>query len=202
MNVDTKKLLSAATLLNLLFLIALINYRSLSLGFNYETLSVIGTLTAISWACWILFKNWLWKLSIFQGWLVYIPNLNGGWRGEMKSNWINPETKKGIAPIPTTAIIKQNLTNITIDFETNEMESQSIVAAITSDPHRRSAEISYIYQSVPGADVRNRSPLHYGAAKLKVKRKNGKQLVLTGEYWTGRNTTGKILLSRTDSTVS
>lgn len=193
--VDYKKLISGAAVVGIGILLVLIKYQDLALGLNYDTLSAAGTVAAATWLLWGVFKKWLWKLPFLQGWLVKIPNLNGTWTGEMQSTWINPETNTGIPPISTTATITQTLTTITVDFQTGEMESQSVVADVSCDSHRRIAEIKYIYQSEPDATVRGRSEMHYGSAKLGVKKANGKTL-LKGDYWTDRKTTGTINLKR------
>jgi hypothetical protein len=193
--VDYKKLISGTVLIGICVLLVLIKYRHLTLGFNYNTLSAAGIVTAITWFMWGIFRKWLWKLPFLQGWLVKIPNLNGVWAGEMQSTWIDPATNAGIPPIPTTATITQTLTTITVDFKTGEMESQSVVADISCDSHRRITEVKYIYQSEPEASVRDRSAIHYGSAKLAVKTVRG-TVWLKGNYWTDRKTTGTISLKK------
>ncbi len=193
--VDFKKLLTIGAVIEIAALLILIEYRDLSLGLNYDTLTAAGTLAAVAWAFWVIFKNWLWKLPFLQRWLVKIPNLNGVWEGEIQSTWIDPKTEKSIDPIEISANISQNLTTISIDFESREMESQSLTAGISCDEHRRVAELKYIYQSEPAATVRHRSEIHYGAAKLTVKNSK-KKTVLKGGYWTDRNTTGTITLTK------
>lgn len=193
--VDYKKLFTAGTLITVAILLGLIQYRDLTLGFNYGTLAASTMAATTCWILWVFFKKWLWRLPLLQGWLVKIPNLNGSWSGEMRSTWLDPKTNKGIPAIVTTAKITQTLTEITIDFQTGEMESQSVVATVSCDPHRRITEIKYIYQSEPEATVRHRSEMHYGAAKLGVRRE-GSKLTLRGDYWTSRKTTGTIELTK------
>lgn len=193
--VDFKKLLTAAAIADIALLLVLVKYRGLELGLNYDTFTAAGTMAAQTWVLWGVFKNWLWKLPFLQGWLVKIPNLNGEWEGKLESTWVNPETGQTVAPIETIATIRQNLTTIRIDFQTGEMESQSVVADISCDEFRRVAEIKYIYQSEPDATVRYRSEMHYGTAKLTVKKSKG-STTLNGRYWTDRKTTGSIKLKR------
>lgn len=193
--VDYKKLLTGAAVLNLAVLVLLIRYQHLKVGVNVDTLRAATTLGGVTWFAWEVFKKWLWKLPFLQGWLVKIPNLNGEWSGKLRSTWIDPNTHQATAPISTQATIKQTLTDITIDLVTNEMESRSVLADVSCDVQRGIAEVKYIYLSEPEATVKERSAIHYGAAKLVVKRpKTGLQL--KGEYWTGRKTTGTILLKR------
>jgi SMODS-associating 2TM, beta-strand rich effector domain len=39
-----------------------------------------------------LFDVWLWRLKLLQGWFVKRPVLNGTWRAEIRSNWVDPAT--------------------------------------------------------------------------------------------------------------
>lgn len=193
--VDYRKLLTAAIFVDVVLLLVMASLKDIELGINFSTLSMVGSLAGLNWAIWGLFKKWLWKWKILQGWLVKIPDLSGVWAGTMVSTWKNPETGEGVPPIKTQAVITQHLTKLNIDFTTNEMGSKSVVADLNYDSLRRVAEINYIYQSVPDASVRGRSAIHYGAAQLEVK-KTQKKIMLKGNYWTDRSTTGNISLSR------
>lgn len=197
--VDFKKLLTAAAVIVVASLLSLSYFQDFSLGLNYATLTAATTSAAVVWVCWLLFKNWLWKMPVLRYWLVKIPDLNGSWQGEMQSTWKDPSTKENVPPIQITAKITQTLTEISVDFQTGEMDSQSVVATMHCDPHRRTTDIKYIYLSEPDATVRKRSELHYGAAKMDVKQaKDGSQM-LRGNYWTSRETTGTIELTKVDT---
>ena len=39
-----------------------------------------------------VFVKWGWKLTLFRGWLVPFPDLNGSWLGYIYSDWKNPDT--------------------------------------------------------------------------------------------------------------
>src|SRR5579863_2692717 len=39
-----------------------------------------------------LFDLWLWKWPIFHPWLVKRPVIDGTWRAELRSDWIDPAT--------------------------------------------------------------------------------------------------------------
>lgn len=193
--VDYKKLIWASGLFGVVVIFALTKISQLSIGLNIDTFGAIGTIAGFNWFAWEAFKKWLWKAPLFRGWLVLIPDLNGSWEGKFRSTWIDQKTGKTIAPINAVARIKQDLTTITIDFTTDEMESCSIIAEISCDPHRRVAEINYTYQSDPDATVRHRSEMHYGSARL-VYGRTALGETLKGDYWTDRKTTGSISLKR------
>ncbi len=194
-KIDYKKIIWLSGLVAIVTITVYVKYTKITLGLNFDTFGVIGVVAGINWFLWSIFKKWLWKYLIFNNWLVMIPDLNGSWSGTLQSTWIDNTTNKPIPQIETTAIIRQDLSTITIDFSTNEMESRSIIAEISLHPHRRVTEINYIYQSDPDAVVKHRSEIHYGAAKL-IYNKNSKGETLKGDYWTDRKTTGTITLKR------
>ncbi len=194
-RVDYKKLVWLSAVVAIITVLVFVNVQHFVIGLNINTFGMIGTIAGINWFLWELFKKWLWKLPIFRHWLVMIPNLNGNWEGALQSTWVDEKTGKIVDPIDTKAVIKQDLTTITIDFTTNEMDSRSIIAEISCDPHRRVVEINYTYQSDPDATVKHRSAIHYGSAKL-VYGKTSRSETLKGDYWTDRKTTGTIVIKR------
>jgi len=194
-QVDYKKLLWGSSFVAIMVILIFVKYNDIKLGVNIDTLSIIGTIGGVNWFLWELFKRWFWKLSIFRGWLVKIPNLNGEWVGTLQSTWKDPSTRKVISPIIIDANIKQDLTSVAVDITSNEMVSQSIVAVVKCNSERDVVEICYTYQSEPGATVRHRSEIHFGTAKLSYKNSRGKE-TLEGNYWTDRKTTGDISLKR------
>lgn len=140
----------------------------------------------------IIFTKWLWSWKFLQGWLIKIPNLQGTWRGELKSDWINPETGKGIDPIPVILVIKQTFSSIKCTLMTKESSSYSTTADINFAPSSEDIYLTYNYTNRPKAIIRDRSTLHDGAAILKIINKPGR--CLEGEYWTNRKTRGEITL--------
>ena len=131
-----------------------------------------------------LFSRWIWKLKILQGWLIKVPNLQGTWKGEIKSDWINPETGKGIDPIPVVLVIRQTFSTIKCTLMTKESTSYSTTADITLIPSSEDLSLTYNYTNRSKATIRDRSPIHDGASILKII-KNPKR-VLEGEYWTSK----------------
>lgn len=140
----------------------------------------------------IIFTKWLWRWQPFQGWLIKIPDLQGTWRGELRSDWINPETGKGIDSIPLALVIKQTFSSIKCTLMTKESSSYSTTADINTAQNGDDLYLIYNYTNRPKATIRDRSVIHDGAAILKII--NNPNKCLEGEYWTSRKTRGEMTL--------
>lgn len=139
-----------------------------------------------------IFVKRIWRWKIFQGWLIKIPDLEGTWKGQLKSDWINPETRKGIDPIPMILVIRQTFSSIQITLMTKESESYSTTADFCCPYSEKDIHLAYNYTNRPKTTIRDRSAIHYGAAILKIIKQPN--LMLEGEYWTSRKTRGEISL--------
>ena len=138
-----------------------------------------------------IFVKWLWKLKLFYPWFVPFPDLNGTWKGVLKSNWKCPNTGKKPNEIPTILTINQTFTNVSCVMRTGELCSESFTSGFIINLETDSTHIVYSYKSDPKADIKYRSAPHFGTAKLSVV---NNQLILDGEYWSSRETTGTIHL--------
>ena len=166
-------------------------------GFHLEKIGIgdlgqISSVVSINVLFWTLFIKYLWKLPIFRGWLIQVPDLSGEWKGEMKSSWRN-EKGELIDPISTTVIISQSLFHINVRVETKEMKSNSSAASLDIDSDRGYKNLWYSYRSTPRAEVRGRSQIHYGSVVLSISDDNS---TLDGHYWTDRQTIGDMNLQR------
>jgi hypothetical protein len=141
----------------------------------------------------ILFTKWIWRWNILQGWLIKIPDLQGTWRGELKSDWINQETGKSTDPISMVLVIRQTFSTIKCTLMTKESTSYSMTADINFVPNGEDLYLTYNYTNRPKATIRDRSAIHDGASILKIIQKPNK--CLEGEYWTSRKTRGDITLT-------
>jgi hypothetical protein len=138
----------------------------------------------------MFFIGWGWRLKIFYPWLVPFPNLSGEWEGSIKSNW----KEKKLEPIPIEVSITQNFFNIQVRIKTKESRSYSIGASFDIDNERGFHQLFYTYLNTPKAGVREKSKIHYGSTIL-----NFDGFIVTkmdGEYWTDRETTGEITLTK------
>jgi hypothetical protein len=132
----------------------------------------------------VVFSKWLWKFKFFSGWLVLVPDLNGIWRGTIRSTW-----KGNVDPIATSLSIKQSLFSISCVIKTKESKSQSITCDFVMDEKNQMKQLTYTYLNVPKAIYKDRSQIHYGSTILDIEDNR-----LTGDYWTDRKTTGRIEL--------
>lgn len=141
----------------------------------------------------IIFTKWIWRWRFFQGWLIKIPDLQGTWRGELKSDWIDPVTKKGMDPIPVVLTIRQTFSSIRCTLMTEESTSYSTTADINHILGGEDLYLIYNYTNRPKATIRDRSAIHDGAAIMKIIK--APHLCLEGEYWTSRKTRGDMTLN-------
>jgi hypothetical protein len=183
----------AFAILGLAFFVYVILF-SLTQNFDsidfHKAVAHISTTISINIIIWTIFIAWAWKWKIFYPWLVPFPNLSGDWEGTIKSNWKD----KNLELIPIEVSITQNFFNIQVRIKTKESRSYSIGASFDIDNERGFQQIFYTYLNTPKAGVRERSEIHYGSTVLNFD--GFKVLKMEGEYWTDRETTGEITLTK------
>jgi hypothetical protein len=140
----------------------------------------------------LIFVKHLWRLRVFQGWIIKVPDLQGTWRGKLSSDWINPASNQRLAPIPVILVIRQTFLSISCTMITKESTSYSTTADILYVGNNEELCLTYNYTNRPKALLRDRSAIHDGAAILKLSCKP--ELTLEGEFWTNRKTRGDISL--------
>ncbi len=148
----------------------------------------------------ILFTKWIWRWDLLQGWLIKVPDLQGTWRGELKSDWIDPFTSKDLAPIPIVLVIRQTFSTIKCTLMTQESTSYSTTADINYVSSGEDLYLTYNYTNRSKATIRDKSPIHDGAAILKIIKVP--QRSLEGEYWTSRKTRGEMTLNFESETLA
>ena len=153
-----------------------------------KILSTVVTIDLIF--CW-LFNRCLWKSPIFKNWLVPFPNLNGTWKGEIHTTWIDPKIGERSKSVPVILSIRQSFINVSCVMSTAEMTSRNLTSDFVIDKENQLERLVYTYDSNPIETVRERSPQHCGTVSFEIV-KDGKNLKLKGGYWTGRKTTGII----------
>jgi hypothetical protein len=156
----------------------------------HKALTHVSTTISINIILWMIFIAWAWKFKIFYPWLVPFPNLSGDWEGTIKSNW----KEKELEPIPIEVSITQNFFNVQVRIKTKESRSYSIGASFDIDNERGFQQLFYTYLNTPKAGVRERSEIHYGSTILNFD--GFKVTKMDGEYWTDRETTGEITLTK------
>jgi hypothetical protein len=138
--------------------------------------------------------RWFWKKIPLLQRLVF-PDLNGVWKGNLVSTWIDPTTGQPKPPIPTEITIRQGLLSTSVSLKTGESYSYSTRAFL--EPYRatRRYRISYNYCNAPKAALGHRSAPHDGSAYLELDL-DGDENHLTGSYFTSRKTTGDLSVKR------
>ena len=159
---------------------------------NLKTiLQILSIVVSIDLVFYWLFARFLWKIPIFKNWLIPFPNLNGTWKGEIHTTWIDPETGERPGPIPAILTIKQSFLNISCVMRTAEMTSRSITSDFVLDKENQLERLIYTYDSNPIQTVKERNPQHCGTTAFEIVREK-KKIKLAGGYWTDRKTTGTI----------
>ena len=156
----------------------------------HKAITHVSTTISVNIILWMIFIAWAWKWKIFYPWLVPFPNLSGDWKGTIKSNW----KEKELEPIPIEVSITQNFFNVQVRIKTKESRSYSIGASFDIDNERGFQQLFYTYLNTPKAGVRERSEIHYGSTILNFD--GFKVTKMDGEYWTDRETTGEITLTK------
>lgn len=182
-----KRYVTAVILLNIIAFVVVV-VTLLFLGYKLVLGRVITTSITITSLLVVLFVRWAWKWRVFRNWFVPFPNLNGKWQGKIK--YIEEgKTKKRDVLVE----IKQSFLSIVVSFNTKESQSISCVGSFYIDKKNGIRQLYYSYQNDPETNLREKSPIHYGTAKLDISEDDKE---LNGEYWTSRKTVGTIILKR------
>ena len=193
-NINIKTALWLLLVVSFLLFFVIYHIQETS-DFNLKTiLQILPKVVSIDLVFYGFFVSFLWKLPIFKNWLVPFPNLNGTWKGQIHTTWIDPETGERPGPIPAILTIKQSFLNISCVMRTAEMTSRSLTSSFVLDKENQLERLVYTYDSNPIQTVKERSPQHCGTMSFNIV-KEQKQNKLEGEYWTGRKTTGDIEMS-------
>ncbi len=140
----------------------------------------------------ILFDKWFWHCAWLHPWLIARPDIRGTWKGELKSNWIDPKTGQGIPAIEAYLVVRQTYSSASVRLVTAESSSEMLANAIVTDTDRRSKLVG-AYRNTPRLLVRDRSPIHHGGVVLELE--GAPVLRINGEYWTDRNTKGEMVFA-------
>jgi hypothetical protein len=151
---------------------------------------LVTTLVALLVAA---FDRWLWKISLLHGWFVKRPYISGTWAVEIRSTWTNHDGGTATAPIMGYMAIRQTYSSLSLRLMTSEATSQAITASVSAGDDG-TYNVAAVYRAVPGATVRDRSPIHHGGLLLEVLDRSPD--VITGTYWTDRATRGDLKLSQ------
>jgi hypothetical protein len=146
-----------------------------------------------------VFWHWRW----LDGWFFQRPDLRGTWRVVLQSDWVDPDTGRGIPPITCYMAVTQTLSKLQMHLMTPESDSWFVVHAIRRSQNESGYEINGIYTNRPSVGLRpKRSGIHLGAVTIETHGvSHAMPGSLTGEYWTDRKTTGVMKFDRRVPTV-
>lgn len=154
------------------------------------TFVITGLLLIGAW-----FENHLWRIGAIAD-LVKRPDLRGTWEGELVSLYKEPTTDERVPPKKCYLAVQQRYSQLQMRQLTDESESWLISDDIRESGKGHGYQIVGVYTNKPGAEVRDRSEIHYGALLLDTHGTARKPTSLTGEYWTDRETKGALTFSR------
>ena len=128
-----------------------------------------------------IFDQWLWRRPLLRKvGLVKTPDLNGNWKGYVKSSFDEYAAEQSAA-----LKISQSWTSMVVILETENSQSQSVSASVlTKNP--RDVRVSYEYLNQPRPAAKDTMHAHRGTASLLLS-EVGSSRVLEGEYYTGRD---------------
>ncbi|MFD0672652.1 hypothetical protein [Cohnella sp. GCM10027633] len=189
-SINFKLYLWATLVISVLIWSLLLLVYQIKLEFSSAVFKQVPTVITLDLVIWSLFIKYGWKMKIFKGWLVQIPILQGTWRGELQSNWINPDTKQTLPSIPILLVIRQSFLTINCTLYTAESSSYSFVSSFLLDEETGTRRLIYFYTNKPRTLVRHRSEIHDGTAVFDILGTPPANMI--GEYWTSRGTSGEM----------
>jgi hypothetical protein len=153
--------------------------------FSFTVVVVTSILTA--------FDRWLWRWPPCR-WLHDVPDINGNWKVELHSSYMDPQTGQRSDPVEGTAIIRQTFSDRSIRLDTERNKSFLLAERLVR--HGDGAyEVIGVYQSDPDIHLRGGvSEIHYGAFRYSIA--GNPPAEMRGHYWTDRNTAGSIRLTK------
>ena len=167
---------------------------------HFKPVGIVSTLLGL---LAVIFERWAWRIPFLHGWFVKRPDLRGTWRVVLKSEWINPETGRGIPEIICYMGVKQTLSTLQMHLMTPESESWLIAEDTSESPSGEDYQIAGVYNNKPKTELRStRSAIHYGSILFYT---HGpiphRPETIDGEYWTDRPTKGRMTLTNRNPKV-
>jgi len=153
-------------------------FRILSIAISGGTI-----LQLILYLCVYFLWEKLWEYIPSLNTLIF-PNLNGSW--DMRISYLKDD--KTLVTIRSRAVIKQNLLDISIETESDDSHSITIVAIPKKEPGSQTPGIYYTYRVIPDASKYDDRPSYLGSAHLRYTTTGF--TILKGNYYTDRKTKG------------
>lgn len=180
---------ATAALVTLVYLVVFIR-NGLPVG---EVLAPYGAAVSAVTLAWLVFDRWLWRLPFVREHVAHRPLLHGTWRGTLTPQSEDPTTGESWpSDDDVYLVITQDYSTIHARLHTRNGSSQTISTKL-----ERAADGAYevysVYRFDPQLGGRDGNPMHNGTLKLNVA--DGVSPRLVGEYWTDRETIGRLELT-------
>jgi hypothetical protein len=146
----------------------------------------------------VAFDLWLWKIPGISK-ITGRPHLYGTWRATLTPG-PNSRIPRGgnWGPIISALVIEQTFWTISVRHHTNQSNSASTTAAITTSPDsKQNKNLYFSYANRARQEHNERSYPHHGTTLLHVT--GIRPTRLDGTYWTDRLTAGDISTERMNS---
>lgn len=135
-----------------------------------------------------LWEMLLWRLSPVQRMRLAQRDIHGTWRGTLVPISDTGDGQTTSRPKTGYLVVRQTATTVRAILLTDESQSVSSLASLTSEDG--TASLDYLYFGSPDLRHRHRSPIHNGSCSLSI---TGVPAVrLRGSYWTDRNSRGEL----------
>ena len=128
---------------------------------DWRWFSSIGAAVCAVLLSMAIFDKWLWKIPLLQGWFVNRPVLEGDWTGEIRSQWLDPDTGQNMPPIPARISIRQSFSKIHLNLETDHSGGDFVTSTIFRKEDGTYRVVG-TYRNEPRLEVRGESPVHLG----------------------------------------
>lgn len=149
----------------------------------------------------VAFDLWIWKIPVL-GRLHRRPRIYGTWETTITPHPGSHIPEGGTrVPIQGTTTVEQTFWTLSVIMKTAESESISRAESIAADGGSKTRKVmTYTYMNTPQLAVRDRSPIHVGAANLTIEGLHPRSM--NGTYWTDRLTIGDLALTRSPQSPS
>ena len=171
-------------------LVGAINAALNTVEFEFQWIVNPFSVAGIFGLLYFMFDRFIWKWRLLRRFdIVTIPDLNGVWRGEIKSSY-----DQGGQPLQVSVVVSQRWSKILVELDTEESRSKSVAASFLTSGSS-SPELVYAYVNEPKPLAKKPMEMHKGTARLAFTGQD-----LEGDYYTGRGrvTVGSIRLTRKD----
>ncbi len=135
--------------------------------------------------------RWLWKLPLAQKFAQVTRDVSGTWRGNLDSQWVNPDTGLAFGMQDAFLVIRQTSSSASVTLITSGASSKSSIAELINDNGSWSVHYTYMHEPNSANSVTN--PMHHGSGVIAVVGNPPRRL--RGSYWTDRSSRGDLLFT-------